>query len=162
MIFVAQWEFSEIIEHRSGPLKALDSKRRLGMPNETVGQTLSGWQELTSSLTNNTNEIPHLEGHRARLGDLLKQAQDLSTQQAALTASKQEVSKKLQGVVDEGRKIATFLRVGIRQHYGTRAEKLVEFGLRPFRGRRRPAEGDPSTPEVKPPVSPPPASNSHQ
>src|SRR4051794_1129842 len=107
MNLVAKSEISEIIENRSGPLKALDSKGDWDMPNETVGQALSGWQELTSSLTNNTNEIPHLEGHRARLADLLKQAQDLATQQAALTASKQEVSKKLQSVVDEGRKIAT-------------------------------------------------------
>jgi hypothetical protein len=128
------------------------------MPN-TTGETLSGWQELASSLSANAAEIPHLEGHRTRLADLLKQAQDLTTQQAALAASKQEVSKKLQGVMDEGKKLATFLRVGVRQHYGARAEKLVEFGLRPFRGLRR-KQTDPSTPETKPPaVTPPPAVN---
>lgn len=114
----------------------LDFSRRLGYA-ETIGETLSGWQDLTSSLTNNTSEVPHLESHRTRLADLLKQAQDLTTQQAALMASKQETSKKLQKILDEGRKLATFLRVGVRQHYGTRAEKLVEFGLRPFRSRRR-------------------------
>src|SRR5436309_955379 len=108
------------MERRSGPLKALDSKRRLEMP-KTTRETLSGWQELASSLSANAADIPHLEGHRTQLADLLKQAQDLTTQQAALTASKQEVSKKLQGVMDEGKKIATFLRVGVRQHYGTRA-----------------------------------------
>jgi len=122
----------------------------------TNGETLSGWQELASSLTANTAELPHLEGHRARLADLLKQAQDLTTQQAALTASKQEVSKKLQGIMDEGKKLATYLRVGVRQHYGSRAEKLVEFGMRPFRGLRR-KQTDPSTPEVKPPVTSSPA-----
>ena len=68
----------------------------------TTGETLNGWQELASSLSANTAEIPHLEGHRTRLADLLKQAQDLTTQQAALTASKQEVTKKLQGVMDVG------------------------------------------------------------
>jgi hypothetical protein len=128
--------------------------RRLNMPN-TTGQTLSGWQELASSLSANSADVPHLEGHRTQLADLLKQAQDLSTQQAALTASKQEVTKKLQGIMDDGKKVAAFLRAGVRQHYGTRAEKLVEFGLRPFRGLRRKAT-DPSTPEVKPPSSQPP------
>jgi len=123
----------------------------------TTGETLNGWQELASSLSANTAEIPHLEGHRTRLADLLKQAQDLTTQQAALTASKQEVTKKLQGVMDEGKKVATFLRVGVRQHYGTRAEKLLEFGLRPFRGLRQ-KKSDPSTPEAKPPADQPPAS----
>ena len=106
------------------------------MPN-TTGQTLSGWQELTSSLSANSADIPHLEGHRTHLADLLKQAQDLTTQQAALTANKQEVTKKLQEIMDEGKKVASFLRAGVRQRYGRRAEKLIEFGLRPFRGIRR-------------------------
>jgi len=120
------------------------------MANETLGQTLSGWQELTTSLATNSAELPHLEAHRARLADLLKQAQELGMQQAALTASKQEISKQLQGVFSQGRQIASFLRVGIKQHYGTRAEKLIEFGLRPFRGLRR------STEKTKPPVVQPP------
>ena len=127
---------------------------------KTTGETLSGWQELTSSLTANTAELPHLEGHRTRLADLLKQAQDLTTQQAALTASKQEVTKKLQGIMDEGKTVAAFLRAGVRQHFGKRAEKMVEFGLRPFRGLRRKTETDPSTSETKPPaVTPPPVPN---
>jgi hypothetical protein len=139
-------------------LKALDSERRLDMP-KTTGETLSGWQELASSLSVNSADVPHLEGHRTRLADLLKQAQDLSTQQAALTASKQEVTKKLQGIMDDGKKVAAFLRAGVRQHYGTRAEKLIEFGLRPFRGLRQ-KKSDPSTPETKPPANKPPASTS--
>jgi len=65
------------------------------MANETLGQTLSSWQELTTSLATNSAELPHLEAHRVRLADLLKQAQELGMQQAALTASKQEISKQL-------------------------------------------------------------------
>jgi hypothetical protein len=139
-------------------MKVLGSERRMDMP-KTSGETLSGWQELSSSLSANAAEIPHLEGHRTRLADLLKQAQDLTTQQAALTASKQEVTKKLQGIMDEGKTVAAFLRAGVRQHFGKRAEKMVEFGLRPFRGlHRKPT--DPSTPETKPPaVTPPPVPN---
>lgn len=126
------------------------SKQEMNMANETLGETLSGWQELTTSLATNSTELPHLEAHRARLADLLKQAQELGMQQAALTASKQEVSKQLHGIFSQGRQIASFLRIGIKQHYGTRAEKLIEFGLRPFRGLRR------STEKTKPPVVQPP------
>jgi hypothetical protein len=133
------------------------------MANETLGQTLSGWQELTTSLATNSAELPHLEAHRARLADLLKQAQELGMQQAALTASKQETSKKLQGLISEGRKVATFLRVGVKQHYGNRAEKLIEFRLRPFRSRSRTVESKPPATEPQPPAttpSTPPASTS--
>jgi hypothetical protein len=133
------------------------------MPNGTSGETLSGWQELTASLAANSAELPHLEGHRTRLAELLRQAQELANQQAALTASKQETSKQLQGLISEGRKIATFLRVGVKQHYGNRAEKLIEFRLRPFRSRSRPTELKPPTTEPNPPAttpSTPPASTS--
>lgn len=122
------------------------------MANETSGETLSGWQDLGLSLAANSGDLPHLETHRNLLGDMLKQARDLITQQAALTASKQEASKQLQALLAEGRKVANFLRVGVRQHYGNRAEKLVEFGQQPFRGRRRTAKTAPPTPETPTPA----------
>jgi hypothetical protein len=124
------------------------------MARETYGETLMGWQGLAASLEVNTADLQHLEAHRARLAELLKRAQALSSQQAALTASKQEVSKELLGVIAEGRKLATFLRVGVKQQYGTRAEKLIEFGLQPFRGRRRPAATEPPAEEKKSTPSP--------
>ena len=131
------------------------------MANETYGETLNGWQELATSLAANAGDVPHLEAHRARLAELLRQAQDLTTQQAALTASKQETSRKLLGVVLEGRKIATFLRAGVKQHYGSRAEKLIEFKLRPFRGRRRSTEAQPPATVSQPPAPvPSPAATS--
>jgi hypothetical protein len=124
------------------------------MARETYGETLTGWQELATSLEANTADLQHLEAHRARLTELLKRAQALGSQQAALTASKQEASKELLDVIAEGRKLATFLRVGVKQRYGTRAEKLVEFGLQPFRGRRRPAAAEPPVEEKKSTPSP--------
>ncbi len=50
----------------------------------------------------------------------------------------------------EGAKLATVMRGGLKHRYGSRAEKLTEFGLQPFRGRKaKPAE----TPDVPPPQS---------
>jgi hypothetical protein len=121
------------------------------MANETFGESIGGWQELTTSLAANAADLAHLGSHGAHLGELLREAQDLTAQQAVLTASKQEASKKLKAVIEEGRKVATFLRVGVKQHYGNRAEKLVEFGLRPFRGRRRPTAAEPTIVKTPPP-----------
>jgi hypothetical protein len=125
------------------------------MANETYGKTLNGWQELSTSMAANSGDLPHLEAHRVRLAELLRQAQELTIQQAALMASKQEASKKILDVVLEGRKIATFLRAGVKQHYGNRAEKLVEFKMRPFRGRRRPTDAQPPTTASHPPAPAP-------
>jgi hypothetical protein len=36
----------------------------------------------------------------------------------------------------ESRKIAAFLKGGLRDHYGRSGEKLTEHGLQPFRGNK--------------------------
>ena len=51
----------------------------------------------------------------------------------------------------QGRKLATYLRVGLKQNYGNRSEKLVEFGLQPLRIRHKAAD----TPTAKPKSSAP-------
>ena len=89
------------------------------------------------ALSANTAELPHLELKRVRLNDLLIEVRSLTAEQASLQARKQDVSKRLAELMEEGNKLVAFLDAGVRQHYGTRAEKLVEFGLQPFRSRPR-------------------------
>lgn len=119
------------------------------MARDNNGIAQSSWKNLSTSLAANSADLPHLEGHRTLLADVLSRTESLTTQQATLTASKQEVSLQLEKLMGEGRKLATFLRVGVRQHYGNRAEKLIEFGLRPLRARRKsdtaPAKPSPDT-----------------
>ena len=95
------------------------------------------WEDLTASLAANAAEVPHLEAQRTNLEKLLAEFRDLTLQQASLQASKQKVSQRLQAVVDEGKNLATVLRVTLKQHYGRRSEDLVKFGLQPFRGFTR-------------------------
>ena len=62
---------------------------------------------------------------------------DLTAEQASLTAGKQEVSKRIADLVQAARKLLTFVDVVVKEHYGNRAEKLVEFGVQPFRSQPR-------------------------
>ena len=61
---------------------------------------------------------------------------DLSAQHAALTTSKQEVGKKMQTLFRQVETLVSFIRTGLRQHYGKDSEQLIQFGLQPFRGFR--------------------------
>ena len=116
------------------------------------GVTLNSWETLLASLEANGGDFPQLETYRQQLGEMLTRARQATVEQAAMAASKQDASKRLKALLADGRKLATFLRNGVRQRYGDRAEKLVEFNLQPFRGRPRKApEG-----EGKPPAPPPP------
>lgn len=114
------------------------------------------WQQLNTSAVANAGELQHLEGARVKLEGVLVRLQDVLPQQAALAASKQEMSKQLRDLFAEGQRHATVLRKGLQAHYGPRAEKLTEFKLQPFRGRTRKVK--PEVPQV--PEAPPPAAAS--
>jgi hypothetical protein len=74
---------------------------------------------------------------RVKLAGLLAQGVELSQQQAALAASKQETTKKIQAPLAEGNRLVTSMRRMIADQYGITSEKLTEFGIQPFRGRTR-------------------------
>ena len=102
----------------------------------TQAETRDDWRRLIPQLVANAADFPHLEAPRIRLEAIDTEAGELLLQQSSLTASKQEVSRRLQVLVADGRQLAAFLRAGVKQHYGTRSEKLSAFNLQPFRGRK--------------------------
>ena len=94
-------------------------------------------QRLLSALQVNQVALPHLETQLAQLDALVGQAGDIFQSQAALVASKQEASQKLASLLTDSLRLATVLRFELKQFYGPTSEKLVEFGIQPFRGRKR-------------------------
>jgi len=125
------------------------------MSRENQAETLDGWDRLVTPMGSNPTQFPSLEDDRQHLASILTQSRDLVIQQAALTASKQDISKRLDALFKEGRKLATFLRVGVKQKLGNRSEKLVEFGLQPLRVARSRKPTPP--PEQIAPAPPSPA-----
>lgn len=112
----------------------------------TYAGILGDLQRFTAALGANRTELLHLEGSIARLETLLGQAQQAVMQQKALAASKQETSKQLRAALFEGRRLANGLGSLLKEFYGLRSEKLAEFGLQPFRGKKR--KDKPEEPEV--------------
>ncbi len=112
------------------------------------------WEQTSTSVAANINELPHLEAPRAKLQTTLEEVRSLQIQQDLHAAAKQQVSQRLRILLTDGKKLATFLRTGIKEHFGNRSEKLVEFGFQPFRRRKRePVVTKPPgpTPEPQPP-----------
>ncbi|HYU35826.1 MAG TPA: hypothetical protein VEW48_27020 [Thermoanaerobaculia bacterium] len=120
--------------------------------------------ELRSqALAANIAEIPHLEVPRQLVAATVAEMKSLTAQQASLTAAKQGVSKRLAALNRDAQKLLTFVDVGVRQHYGNRSEKLVEFGQQPFRSRPRiklvEVDGEPVEPSPTPAEPPAPPVN---
>lgn len=98
-------------------------------------------ERIASALSARLAEVPHLGSPRARLETMLLEARGLLAEQGALTARKQEVTQRLRETLVSMARLITFLRFGVKEHYGPRSEQIVEFGLQPFRGRKRRSAG---------------------
>ena len=108
------------------------------MSDETTKSGKMGeWGRLLAAVTTNQADLAELENSRARLETVLGQVEQLAGRQAAHAAGKQEATKLLKEAMAECQRAATYLRHGLKQHYGADAEKLTEFGVQPFRGRPR-------------------------
>lgn len=106
---------------------------------------INGWGQIAAGVTANAAGAEHLAPGADKLQELRTRAIDLSGRQASLTTAKQEATRELRQVLREGDALADFLRTGARAHFGADSEKMIEFGMQPFRGRRV----KPETPEVK-------------
>ncbi|HKH43154.1 MAG TPA: hypothetical protein VKM72_00645 [Thermoanaerobaculia bacterium] len=107
------------------------------MPEQTFGEFLKKGEVMKQSLAIHAEELAHLEKHRLKFDTTYDRVKNLLAQQADLTAKKQEISKELGVLLTDGRQLLSFLSVAVKEHFGKRAEKLVAFGLQPFRSRPR-------------------------
>jgi hypothetical protein len=125
---------------------------------EKLKSRLGDLQRLLPPLVANGADLVHLEATRARFAEFLAQAEDAANRQGVHTAAKQEASLQLRTALAECERLANILRLGVKQHYGIRSEKLAEFGLQPFRGRKTPdaEEPQPSAPTPPEPQTPAP------
>jgi hypothetical protein len=121
------------------------------MPKNAQQTILGGLQQLNGALAANSASLPSLEAERQRFDEMVTATLEASLRQGALTAEKQEASQFLQTRLTESSRLATILRLAVKSHYGIRSEKLVEFGLKPFRGRKpAPAVNPDPDPEPDP------------
>ena len=112
---------------------------------------LGDLQRLSVSMEANREDLPQMEPFRLKLVAILTRILEVLQQQAALTVGKQEMSKELRRLLTEGQRVANVVRTAVKDHYGVREEKVAEFGVQPFRGRKVKR-----APEVPPPPPPPP------
>jgi hypothetical protein len=121
-----------------------------------------------NALTSNSAELPQMDLPRQKVEAVLTEMKSLTAQQASLAAAKQDITKRLEELNTDGRRLLTFVDAGIRQHYGTRSEKLVEFDQQPFRSQPRVRLIGPDGKPVKPgaipaqPAEQAPAPHEHQ
>ncbi len=111
---------------------------------KTVKGKVGMLQRLLARLLSNREELEHLEPSLALFEALFARIQEAADRQAFHTASKQEALQQLQDLITDAERMATVLQLAVKQHYGIRSEKLADFGLKPFRGRKPKAASPPA------------------
>ncbi|HEY0513023.1 MAG TPA: hypothetical protein VGH73_14025 [Thermoanaerobaculia bacterium] len=132
------------------PTPPVTKKKKSTSQKTRYADHVKDWSELTAQLAAIAADLPQLDPQRLALEKILAQARDLTLQQANFQSAKQKASAQLRPLMTEGMKIATALRVNLKQIYGNRSEDLVKFGVQPLRTRAqvaaKPAPQTPSTP----------------
>ena len=113
------------------------------MPNQTFSEETTEWGQLAVTVDVNKADLAHLEVPRARLAVVSEDVKATKVRQEALKAQVQQTTRDLETLMKEGRGLSTRLRNGIRSQYGTKAEKLAEFGMQPRRSPQKKAKPGP-------------------
>ncbi len=119
------------------------------MPRIRIAETRGELQVFAQTLTPETMaEHTYLQYAHEKLQHLLSEVDRLTQERDFHTASKQEATRKRNEMLAEGSRVATALRKTLRDHLGPDNERLAQFGIKPFRSKKRakkPAE-PPETP----------------
>lgn len=108
------------------------------MPRTRTGHTVGTWTELANLVTPEIRATSlMLEKTHAQLQGYVDEIDKLQAERDFHEARKQEATQRIQEILPEGRRTATFLRRILKQQLGPRNEKLAAFGIQPFRGRKR-------------------------
>jgi len=118
------------------------------MPKNSRAEFILDAKQLNAAYIANAAELPGLDPLHQELATLLPELEALGILQDAQTAAVQQTSQEIKERVARGKLLVTRLRNGVKALLGTRTEKVVEFGIRPFRKAVRP----PKVIEVQVPV----------
>lgn len=95
------------------------------------------WQQLLGAYVANASELQSVESLSQQLTTTLAELQEFGVQEKASRSERQQFTKRRRETINRGRELAIRLRAGVKSVYGPKSEKLVEFGVKPFRRRTR-------------------------
>lgn len=123
------------------------------MRKTSLADLVTDWETLLKNVADTSAELPNIEIYRSPLEQLLTQAKDGIALSQARIAIKQNETKDRQRLMRQGQEAAAKLRAAIKAHYGPRSERLLQFGMKPPRGRKKSAKATIEKPKPEEPAS---------
>lgn len=121
------------------------------MPRIRIAETMGELHRFARTITPETTAgHVYLEHAHAKLTRFLEEIDRLTVERDFHAARKQEATQQRNKLLAEGSRLATAMRVTLKDHLGPDNERLAEFGIQPFRGRKRVKKpADAATPPVE-------------
>lgn len=107
------------------------------MAANSFGEQMKHWERIVAVSKENAADLELLSGYTNRLDELVPLTKQANTRQALAQAEFQQSTRDQEVLMEEARELALRIRHGVKSIYGSRSEKLVEFGLKPQRKRTR-------------------------
>src|SRR5215475_1309031 len=117
------------------------------MPRSSIADAIVGWEKAVANARANAMDVPGMEAYLAPLEKMLADAKDLTARLDMRLAVKQQETRDRKALVQEGNFQVSRIRSAIKAFYGRNSERVIEFGARPIRPRKKKAK----QPEVTPP-----------
>jgi len=118
--------------------KNADGTKKAAALTRRQGQQIKEWRSVATATAANAADLPGAAVQLAALLEVINEVDKLLAEQATLRASKQMASQRLKELFNKGGKLSTVLKAIVRQRFGHGNDKLVEFGIQPFRSRPKP------------------------
>jgi hypothetical protein len=105
--------------------------------NQTQTSVQKRWETLLAGLEANRQELGHMEFARVHLTEQIKDLGAEQARKAMLRAELLKSTRTIRSNLRSGQEFVSRVANALRAHYGSRSDKLVEFGFKPD-GRRKP------------------------
>src|SRR4051812_13759656 len=106
------------------------------MPNGSFADRVRRWERLVQALAPNAPDMPGVADALKELEDVLQRTKDLQKQEDATQAQFRDTVALRQALDKEGEDLRIRIMLSLKGRYGSRADKLYEFGMRPAKLRR--------------------------
>ena len=107
------------------------------MPNRSYAEFATDWERLLKAIDANETDLTFLVDLRSQLATVLEGLKAGIGQQGDVLSQYRQATRNVESSLGQGKELSLRLRNGLRMKYGTRAEKLLQFGLQPFRPQDR-------------------------
>ncbi|HSG39070.1 MAG TPA: hypothetical protein VLE27_05490 [Thermoanaerobaculia bacterium] len=107
------------------------------MPKRSYAHYVADWERVLAAVDANEVDLAVLEEVRSQLAATLEGLRTGLVRQDEVLAQYRVSTRVVQGLVTRGQDLSNRLRNGLKMKYGTKDDKLLQFGLQPFRPEAR-------------------------